>query len=159
MKKARVIFPHPGLSRKHIIYFCEDPFFFFDPDRPFRFHKMKLVLHRASMQNYAAKLEAENRSVRYLAYEKGPSLDLLFKTLVQENVDALTCFDVRDTVLDPGLRREAERTSLRLKILPSPAFLTPMDWAAGLFPKSVHYSQIHVYIAQGKRLGILLRVS
>lgn len=162
MNTALVIFPHqlfdphPGLSRGRMVYLCEDPHFFFDPAHPLRFHKKKLLLHRASMQAYAALLESRKHRVSYLSYREQNSLDQLFETLNADQVDILFSADVCDTGLDARLRHRAERSGVRLNILPSPSFLTPVDWAAELFPDAAHFSQTRFYIAQRRRLGILL---
>lgn len=80
MNQAAVIFPHqlfrshPGLSRSRPVYMIEDPVFFFDQRRNVKFHKKKLVLHRASMQYFQDNLESQGFEVRYIDYQKDPEV-------------------------------------------------------------------------------------
>jgi deoxyribodipyrimidine photolyase-related protein len=53
-----LIFPHQLfkditlLNKFNKVYIIEDPIFFFSTDRPLNFNKLKLLLHRASMNYY-----------------------------------------------------------------------------------------------------------
>ena len=63
MTTATLVFPHqlferhPAIETGRSVYLAEDPLIFGnDPQYPVRFHKQKLVLHRASMQAYIDEL-------------------------------------------------------------------------------------------------------
>ena len=64
-KDALVVLPnqlfeqHPGLSKGRKVFLIEEKRYFTD----FRFHKKKLMLHRASMQAYKDKLESQGYKV------------------------------------------------------------------------------------------------
>ncbi|MBU6179718.1 MAG: cryptochrome/photolyase family protein, partial [Verrucomicrobia bacterium] len=50
--------PHPALERGSPVLLLEDTLFFGDPHAsPGRFHRQKILLHRASMKAYARRLE------------------------------------------------------------------------------------------------------
>jgi deoxyribodipyrimidine photolyase-like uncharacterized protein len=89
MKAAAVIFPHhlfknhPGLSRDREVFLVEDQLFFSDPEGSLRFHKKKLILHRASRQAYRDRLKSQGYSVRYLDFGPDPKMSYLFKPLLE----------------------------------------------------------------------------
>jgi deoxyribodipyrimidine photolyase-related protein len=70
MNKTFLIFPHQlyykniNLKDIDIIYIVEEPRFFTD----FKFHKLKLVYHRASMKRYMMHLKKTSNSVHYVEY-------------------------------------------------------------------------------------------
>ena len=57
---------HPSIEKDREIYLVEEGRYFTD----FRFHKKKLVLHRASMKAYQDLLERGGSDVNYIDYEK-----------------------------------------------------------------------------------------
>ncbi|MFM8324657.1 MAG: cryptochrome/photolyase family protein, partial [Pirellulaceae bacterium] len=63
-----VIFPHqlqenhPGLKLADCVVLVETPLLF----SQFRFHRQKLLLHRASMKSYLQMLEQHGHQVHYL---------------------------------------------------------------------------------------------
>lgn len=62
MKTALLLYPNQLfnvglLPRVDRVYLVEEPLFFgTDKEHPMRFHKQKLVLHRASMRRYAEEI-------------------------------------------------------------------------------------------------------
>ena len=68
MNKTFLIFPHQlyykniNLKDMDNIYIVEEPRFFTD----FKFHKLKLVYHRASMKRYMMHLKKTSNSVHYV---------------------------------------------------------------------------------------------
>lgn len=68
MKAVTLIFPHqlfkvhPAIAENREIYLIEEPLFF----TQYRFHKQKIVLHRASMKAYCDYLLKRNYSVTYI---------------------------------------------------------------------------------------------
>jgi deoxyribodipyrimidine photolyase-related protein len=69
-KEVTLIYPHqlfkshPALNAGREVFLIEDEHFF----SAFRFHKQKLVLHRASLQAYARLLERKHR-VTYVRHD------------------------------------------------------------------------------------------
>jgi len=84
MKAASIIFPHqlfkkqPALSKGREIFLVEEPLFFTGIQSSLKFHKKKLVLHRASMQAYKKRLESQGYHVQYIEFEND-----LFQTLIK----------------------------------------------------------------------------
>jgi len=66
MSSATLIFPHqlfkahPALDKIRTVYLVEEWLFF----RQYKFHKQKLVLHRASMQFYAQWLKENSYELK-----------------------------------------------------------------------------------------------
>ena len=54
----------PYFNLKEMIYLIEEPRYFTD----FKFHKLKLAYHRASMQKYKINLENNGFKVKYIEF-------------------------------------------------------------------------------------------
>lgn len=68
MEEAVLIFPHqlfefnPAIGENRVIYLIEEYLFF----KQFKFHKQKLILHRASMKFYFDFLKSKNLVADYI---------------------------------------------------------------------------------------------
>ncbi|MGD9347072.1 MAG: cryptochrome/photolyase family protein [Candidatus Aminicenantes bacterium] len=162
MNQVTLIFPHqlfeahPGLSHSKSAYLVEDPLFFFDQQRKIKFHKKKLVLHRASMLYYKEKLETQGFKVHYIPYQKSAATDDLFQRFVKDQIRKIWVADVVDSELDKRLSLGAHKANIELEFLPTPGFLTDCEWLKDFLVESKHYSQTRFYIAQRKRLDVLV---
>jgi deoxyribodipyrimidine photolyase-related protein len=158
MKAATLIFPHqlfkdhPALSREREIFLVEDQLFFSGVQSSLKFHKKKLMLHRASMQAFKKKLESQGYRVHYVEFK----IDL-FQSLIKNKIKEIWFSDTVDRVLESRLKREAKKWGIKINRLPTPAFLTPEDWVVSFFKGTQHFSMTHFYIAQRKRLKILVK--
>ena len=158
-----IIFPHqlyqahPGLSKTRKIILFEDQRFFYDPEEKLLFHKKKLMLHRASMRRYGDWLQSKGYRVDYLDYRSSPALENLAKNLEQFKCGRMVFSDPVDRVLEGRLAGLSARTGLEISRLPSPGFLTSRGWIEDFFREARHYSLTSFYIAQRKRLGVLIR--
>ncbi len=157
MKAATLIFPHqlfkdhPALSREREIFLVEDQLFFSGVQSSLKFHKKKLMLHRASMQAYKKKLESQGCRVHSIEFESD-----LFQSLIENGIEEIWFSDLVDGLLESRLRREAKKWRMNVHRLSTPAFLTPEDWLLSFFEGTRHFSMTHFYIAQRKRLKILV---
>jgi deoxyribodipyrimidine photolyase-related protein len=158
MKQATLIFPHqlfkdhPALSKEREIFLVEEQLFFSGVHSSLKFHKKKLMLHRASMQAYKKKLESQGYRVHVIDFKTD-----LFQFLRQKKVEEIWFSDPVDKCLERRLKKEALKNGMSVHPLPTPAFLTPEDWLFGFFKESRHFSMTNFYIAQRKRLKILLK--
>lgn len=141
---------NPALQKNRPVYLVEDGRYFKD----FKFHKQKLILHRASMQGYAALLRKEGYVVEYFAAEIA---DDLFVTLHQRKISKIHYIDPVDHVLSERLKHACNKYGFVLEMYESPAFLSEEAWLRGYFASSRKYSMASFYQAQRKRLGILVR--
>ena len=162
MKSATVIFPHqlfknhPGLSRDREVFLVEESRFFSGGESPLRFHKKKLMFHRASMQAYRKGLTDQGYPVRYVGFTPNPDMDSLFAPLRQAGIEEMWVADPVDHALEEKLKTQAKRTNITLRFLPSPAFLSSGEWLDGFFKGTNHFSMAKFYITQRKRLHLLL---
>lgn len=173
---------HPALDRDRSVILVEDSLFFGDPRYPLRFHKHKLILHCATMEHYAALLRSRGYSVEILRYRPQATFaDLAAAKVGVETAPAagavpmpagtreIHLCHVSDDVLHRRILKMAQRNGITLRWYESPGFLSPSDWlreqlvqeespgegtATGeaLRPPRMH----HFYIAQRRRMGILL---
>lgn len=154
---ATIIFPHqlfehhPALHKSRPVYLVEDGLFFgHDAHQPLHIHKHKLMLHRASMKAYAAQLTKRGFEVHYI--EAGPAMPAYFP----DKTDTLWLADPVDYLLERRLRRTATARGCKLHVLDTPMFLTPPGWFNPWFDQRKRYFMADFYIAQRKRLGLLL---
>jgi deoxyribodipyrimidine photolyase-related protein len=159
MKPTALIFPHqlfaehPAFPAAAAAVLVEDPLFFGDHRYPARFHRQKLILHRASMKAYAARLQGQGIAVTYLDYDPERSMEALIAGLKTAH---LRVADPVDDVLERRLQRACAALGVELEVLPTPMFLTPLDWANEVLPAKPPYRMASFYTAQRKRLGVLV---
>lgn len=157
MKAATLIFPHqlfrhaPALSREREIFLVEEKLFFLGGRIPLKFHKKKLILHRASMKAYQKGLEFQGYRVHYMDLKTDP-----FEILSQKNIETIWFSDPIDRWLEDRIKTETKKRGMKTFRLPNPGFLTPEDWIFDFFQGADHFSMTHFYIAQRKRLKILV---
>lgn len=160
--EGTVIFPHalfvrhPSVRRGRPVFLLEDPRFFGKREAGFQFHKNKIVLHRASMTAYRDSLLAAGHTVYYVDYEQIRDPADLFGVLAKRGITEVFMADPVDEVLQERLENRPGRSAVTFHIDPSPAFLTHRAWLEDFFRNASHYSMTQFYIAQRKRLGILL---
>jgi deoxyribodipyrimidine photolyase-related protein len=157
MKSATLVFPHqlfrhhPAISKEREIFLVEEPFFFHGVQASLKLHKKKLMLHRASMQAYKKKLESRRYRVHYIDFKND-----LFQSLREERIGDIWFSDPVDRWLESNLKREALKSGMAIHRLPAFGFLTAEDWLFSFFKESRHLSMTHFYIAQRKRLNVLV---
>lgn len=149
---------HPAVKRGRPVVLVEDTLFFGDPfASPGRFHKQKILLHRASMKAYATGLEEAGQEVRYLDYDRNATIeDLLTKLHRSLRFSEIATAEPCDFLLEKRLRRFCEEADVKLAIDATPMFLTPPDWAEAHFSSRKKPFMAAFYEAQRKRLELLL---
>ena len=154
-----LIFPHqlfhqhPAIKQGLPVYLIEEELFF----TQFKFHKQKVILHKASMYAYASKLKAEGYEVNYIAtHEEHAKLETLFTYFKAKGINQIkSCFPS-----DDWLKKRVDAFALKHKIeivwIEGPDFLTSRQEIDSFFKGKKHYHQTDFYIHQRKKLGILL---
>ncbi len=164
MTAATLIYPHqlyadhPAVADDRLHVLIEDILFFGDSRYPARFHKQRLLLHRASMKRYEAETLANCRT-RYIDYgEIDDQLDYVFQQLAQQGITAVHVVDPTDYLLDKRIRRYCKQYDLHLTVYPSPNFVSDQATLDEFWSDKApdDYHQTDFYIFQRKRLGILL---
>ena len=161
MKKAFLIYPHQlfeditRLKSIDIVFLIEEPLYFSE----FKFHKQKLVLHRASMQHYKQYLEQNNIKVEYLEFHQLAKTESIADILQQHQIQAVEIYDVVDDWLFKRLKSALKEVSMQLIIHNSLMFLTSVSEFTEFFENrsgTRKYWMNDFYIWQRKRLNILL---
>lgn len=150
-KEAVIIFPHQLFEDNDLldvdrdVFIVEHPRFFTD----FNFHKQKLLLHRASMKFYEALLNKRKYHTVYIEFHH-------YKKQIPQlkKYKSIYCFDISDHVLEKELHSEFGDL---LVIEESPCFLTDRPTIKKMLGDKDHYVMNSFYIAQRKRLNILIK--
>lgn len=152
---AALIFPnqlfekHPALEQTTTIFMLEHPRFFTE----FNFHKQKLILHRASMKYYEHMMAQRGYRVFYIEYDQNESFVALLK---KHQITHLHTATIDDTPLEMKLKKFCQQQNIALFIHESPGFLTTRSELSNLLGQKDHYLMNSFYIAQRKRLDILV---
>jgi deoxyribodipyrimidine photolyase-related protein len=87
-RSISLVFPHqlfeqhPALEKERSVHLIEDTLFFGDPHAsPGRFHKQKIMLHRASMKAFAERLEGLDYDVSYHDYDRQNTIEKILTQL------------------------------------------------------------------------------
>ena len=161
--QATLLFPHElfqvsknlALDENRRIFLIEDPLFFGDTKYDFKFHKQKLVLHRASMQEYKQRLEKKGFSVTYIDYIDINSSEDIYKQLSQE-VEKLHKCDPVDYILEKRIKKYSDKYNLDLKWYESPNFINTKEELKDYFADN-DFFQTKFYKQQRKKLDILMQ--
>ena len=116
----------------------------------YNYNQKKILLHRASMQNFLAELKEKFKENKLNYYD--------FKTELQEiinDLNSLTIFDPVNKDIKNRIKEAAEEAKIELTILESPNFLTSQQQNAEYF-KENKFFQHKYYQMQRKRLNILI---
>ncbi len=136
---------HPAFRKGRLIFLVEDPRFFSD----FKFHKKKLVLHRATLKSFQKVLES--KGFRTIYVEKD-----LESALKKSKVSSIHVVEFDDVELSKRITALARRRNIKMEIYPSPGFLTQHDEFLQVFKGKKHFSCQTFYIYQRKKLDLLL---
>lgn len=157
MKSATLVFPHqlfenhPAIKEGRSVYLAEDPLIFGnDTHYPVAFHKQKLVLHRASMQAYTGQLREAGHPVNNIPHTSN------WQDSLPVGLEELHLADPHDFILEKRLHSFSEKQQVKLRIHPSPAFLTPPEFLEKHIAGKKKPFMASFYQAQRKRMGILI---
>ena len=126
MKQAiSLVFPHqlyeenPCVSKSRRVYLMEDQLFF----HQVKFHRKKLLLHRASMRFYEDYLKSKAIPVSYIDQKEVQNLESFFKkVLYDEGVKEIHVCDPTDFLLMKRLNNAAEKFDIQLIVYENPNF-------------------------------------
>ena len=159
MSSVTLIFPHqlfkahPALDKNRTVYLVEEWLFF----RQYKFHKQKLVLHRASMQFYAQWLNENSYDVSYIETTKAENdVRKLIASLAKQQITEIHIADVTDNWLLKRIKETCLQRQIKLIVHATPGFLNTMDDVADYFSKKKTYFQTDFYTHQRKLRKILL---
>ena len=160
MSEISIVFPHQlfkenaALSKERKVFIIEEFLYF----NHYNFHKQKLVLHRASMKNYAAVLEEEGYKVVYVeSTDKNNDIRTLVSFLKKEKVSAIHFTEVTDFLLNKRIVTSSKKNNIKITEYTTPAFLNTAQEGNDYFDGKKRYFQTEFYIAQRKKRNILLQ--
>ena len=145
------------MAKNRLVVLVEEPRFFRDETAGIKFHKKKLLFHRASMQAYADRLRREGYPVEYLGFASVRQPGRLFALLREAHVNEVYVADPVDHALSLELEKSCRAEELLLTVMESPGFLTPDMYVRTFFNQTRRYSMTTFYIAQRKRLNVMVR--
>lgn len=159
MKAITIIFPHqlfadhPALNKERPVYLIELAYFF----TRYTFHKHKLILHRASMQEYAQSLIKQGYDVTYFDHQEIPTITSLAKMLSKSKVTELHYAELIETELVDELLTATGQQDLALIEYESPYFLSDRTLLKEFFkPPKKQYLMASFYRKQRLSLDILV---
>ncbi len=159
-RSVTIIFPHqifkehPAIDKHRRIFLVEDDLFFTYQ----KFHKMKLILHRASMQFYADFLRNRGYKVTYVDHADYQDLvTFCKKNLRDENIQEIHYCEPVDNYLEKRLSRACTACAVSPVVYPTPGFMN--DTATNelfLGKEKKHYRLGDFYKKQRQHYGILM---
>ncbi|OPX66665.1 MAG: Deoxyribodipyrimidine photo-lyase-related protein [Methanoregulaceae archaeon PtaB.Bin056] len=155
---ATLVYPHqlfresPALSKTRPVVLVEDPWFF----RRHRFHVQKLMLHRAGMQAYRDYLEQEGYEVVYIESAEIPTTADIFVRLSKEGKREVHFCDPLEHGLGKEIHAACTTHGIRPVAYESPMFLCDREYLYRFYEDSRRFHLTEFYVAQRKRLNILL---
>jgi deoxyribodipyrimidine photolyase-related protein len=159
MLKLFLLFPHQLFKEIDLlkqfdkIYLIEESLFF----TQYKFHKQKMVLHRASMKYYENYLTENNISVEYIqAKDTASDVTELIKTIENTNPSSINYYDVCDNWLDKKIKKACHKKQLNYHQYTTPLFINSETDLSNYFSEKSKYFQTDFYIQQRKKLGLLL---
>ncbi len=159
MNAASIIFPHqlfeknPILKKNQPVYLVEEKLFF----TLYKFHKQKLVFHRASMKAYQYFLETKGYEVAYIeAMEEIADVRNLLVHLKKNGIGEIHYCDTVDNWLERRIVQQSEMSQLKIIQYDSPLFLLSNEQVDAYFSGKKRFYQTDFYIHQRKQFKILV---
>jgi len=130
------------------VFIYEHPVYF----TKYEYHKLKLILHRASMKQYADYLyKTKKCKVTYLEYNY--NINTLFKKFSNKKVDM---YDPVDHDVVKEYKSLSKKYKIELFMHDTPMFICTLPDLNEYLDKGDKYNQTSFYIWQRKRLDILV---
>lgn len=129
-EEVSIVFPHqllednPCVDKHRRVFIVEDDLFFsYQP-----FHKLKLIMHRASMKFYADYLANKGFRVTYVDHDEYKNIAHFFNRCFSgEEVKKIHFVDPVDTWLTQRIAEAAKENQLEMQRYDSPVFLNTIE--------------------------------
>jgi deoxyribodipyrimidine photolyase-related protein len=159
MSSVSLVFPHqlfkqnPALNKNRKVILVEEELFF----NQYKFHKQKIVLHRASMKFYEVWIRSLGYAAQYIeAITPLADIRRLIKSLHKEGIISVHYTDTTDNWLEKRIKQACHSHNMEVVKYPSPNFLNNTTEAGSFFDNRKTYFQTDFYIHQRKQRKILL---
>lgn len=157
-KDIHIIFPHQLFKTSEVldkvdhIYLVEEFLFF----SHYKFHKQKLVFHRASMKNYASYLENQGKKVTYIeAIDKHSDIRKLLPSLKEQGGETVHIIDPTDNWLEKHINENSD--GMTIKWYNNPLFINTKEELGDFFKADKKkFFQTSFYKQQRKDRAILM---
>ncbi len=155
---AAIIYPHqlfasqPAIKDASRVYLVEEPLLF----TQFRFHKQKLVLHRASMKSYEERLRKNEIDVRYIDAAELESTRDIVRILKKDGVSKVAFVDPVDDWIENRLTHALSESGIEFEIFDSPMFINSREDVDGYFVGRASFSMARFYQRERGRRNILM---
>ena len=152
----QLFYNHPGLRKDRKIILVQDPLFFGDHRYPLIFHKQKILLHLASMDNYKNELAQRGYSVSIYKYSDLKTKD--YNRVMLKKLDASEIYlaELVDYTLEKRLCLVAKSLGVKIRWFDSPGFILNGPDIENDFKNKKKHLMNSFYIKQRKRLNILI---
>ncbi|MCF8363158.1 MAG: cryptochrome/photolyase family protein [Prolixibacteraceae bacterium] len=159
MTRTSIVFPHqlfdknPCLQKHTKVLLIEEHLFF----NQYRFHKQKLIFHRASMRFYEGFLRAHSFDVEYIDAQNSLSdIRKLIPELKKDGISEIYYTEVVDDWLEKRIQKSAADNEIITTQFNSPMFLNTIAELSDWFSKRKKLFHNDFYIHQRKKHKILL---
>jgi deoxyribodipyrimidine photolyase-related protein len=159
MTRAALIYPHqlfadhPALAGVSQAVIVEEPLLF----TQYPFHRQKLIFHRATMMRFAEDLRKRSLTVHYVAAGEIADTAAVAGVLKRLHIRSVHYVDPCDDWLSTRLAAALQRQGIAATVLDDPHFLTPPSVIREFTARKERLYFTEFYIAQRKRLGLLLK--
>lgn len=159
VKTAHLIFPHQlfknisAIDKEAEIFIIEEYLFF----THYKFHKQKLVFHRATMKAYELYLNENGFKCTYVeATDRLGDIRKLIADLNKNKFELIIYADVTDNWLEKRIFKTASKHQLKIEKRPSQLFVNTTEELNNYFKNKKRYFQTDFYIHQRKSRNILI---
>ena len=155
--EVSLIFPNhiyefnPCITTNRKIVIIEDHLFF----TSYKFHKQKLVLHRASMMFYKEYMEKYGFEVEYYNYNSFENLDSIFKQFSQKGIKKIHHVETVDYRLEIQINSLCREFGITRKLYNTPNFFIKHEELVSYFT-SGKFFMADFYIKHRKELNLMV---
>lgn len=159
MSRAAILFPHQLFEESKLIkediplYMVEEHLFF----KQFKFHKQKLVFHRASMKQYETLLLDQKKKVVYVeSHESISDIRKLITYLHLNGITEIMYQDTTDYLLEKRIHQSCISNKIKVQKFSGALFLNTTTENNAFFDGKKRMFQTDYYIHQRKTKNILM---
>ena len=157
-KSAAIVYPHQlweknaAVAAADLVVLVEDPLFF----TQYQFHAQKLLLHRASMTEYAQTCKRLGKQVQRIESKAIAHSSEIGAILKSKKIKKAIVVEPTDDWLKRRVSAGCLEARVDLEWLPDHSFLTPIEVMQQWAENRKHYHFTDFYMQQRKRLRLLL---
>ncbi|MGB0756878.1 MAG: cryptochrome/photolyase family protein [Patescibacteria group bacterium] len=160
-KSITIVFPHqlfkqhPAIKRGRTVWLMEETRFFVD----YRYHKKKLVMHRASMKYYQDYLRENGYNVRYFDYMDVNGEQILGNLFKKENITDVHIGDVYDVEVKKLYEKVCSNVNASCTWYETPMFMTDLKLRNQYWAESRSHTVEDFYNWQRSRYDFLPKIN